>query len=86
MNDPDRLYKIIRFRRDGPNQVLERGLTLDEAQAHCEREDTHGEGWFDGYDLDVLTDETAMTSMCSPTRTGPSASRTRCAGAMPSAS
>jgi len=57
MNDPDRLYKIIRFRRDGPNQVLERGLTLDEAQAHCEREDTHGEGWFDGYDLDVLTDE-----------------------------
>jgi len=57
MNDPDRLYKIIRFRRDGLNQVLERGLTLDEAQAHCEREDTHGEGWFDGYDLDVLTDE-----------------------------
>jgi len=57
MNDPDRLYKIIRFRRDGPNQVLERGLTLDEAQAHCEREDTHGEGWFDGYEYDVLTDE-----------------------------
>jgi len=57
MNDPDRLYKIIRFRRDGLNQVLERGLTLDEAQAHCEREDTHGEGWFDGYEYDVLTDE-----------------------------
>jgi len=57
MNDPDRLYKIIRFRHDGLNQVIERGLTLDEAQAHCEREDTHGEGWFDGYEYDVLTDE-----------------------------
>lgn len=43
-------YKIIRFRRDGENEVRERGLTLDEAQAHCSREDTHGPDWFDGYD------------------------------------
>ena len=24
-------------------------MTLEEAQEHCNREDTHGEGWFDGY-------------------------------------
>ena len=43
-------YKIIRFRFEGSNRVIKRGLTLEEAQAHCQREDTHGEGWFDGYD------------------------------------
>lgn len=32
--------------------VIKRGLSLSEAQAHCRREDTHGDGWFDGYDLD----------------------------------
>ena len=45
-------YKIIRFRQDGENEVLVRGLTLEQAQAHCRCEDTHGEGWFDGYDSD----------------------------------
>ena len=43
-------YKIIRMVFDGPNKVIKTGLTLDEAQAHCRREDTHGDGWFDGYD------------------------------------
>lgn len=44
-------YKIIRFYQDDrPSKTVKRGLTLDEAQAHCRREDTHGEGWFDGYD------------------------------------
>lgn len=42
-------YKIIRFSFNGSNRVMKRGLTLEEAQAHCKREDTHGEGWFDGY-------------------------------------
>jgi hypothetical protein len=45
-------YKIIRFHRDDPEkngETIERGLTLEEAQAHCSREDTRGEGWFDGY-------------------------------------
>jgi hypothetical protein len=45
-------YKIVRFyQADGydPN-VIVRGLTLAQAQAHCQREDTHGEGWFDGYE------------------------------------
>jgi hypothetical protein len=46
------MYKIVRFYRDGPvrSRTIERGLTLEEAQEHCAREDTHGDGWFDGYD------------------------------------
>lgn len=43
-------YKIIRFRFKGEKEVIKTGLTLEEAQAHCEREDTHGDGWFDGYE------------------------------------
>ncbi len=42
-------YEIVRFRFEGDNEVLETGLTLEEAQEHCRRDDTHGDGWFDGY-------------------------------------
>jgi hypothetical protein len=42
-------YSIVRFRQDGDNDVVVRGLTLEQAQAHCQRDDTHGDGWFDGY-------------------------------------
>ena len=48
-------YKIVRFHRDNPEkngETIEEGLTIKEAQAHCEREDTAGEGWFDGYTED----------------------------------
>jgi len=45
----EKSYKIIRFRRGGPSKTMQTGLTLEEAQAHCSREDTHGEDWFDGY-------------------------------------
>lgn len=48
--DDGRTYKIIRFKQDGDDEVIERGLSLEEAQAHCKRDDTHGPGWFDGYD------------------------------------
>lgn len=47
----ERIYRIIRFTFDGPSETRETGLTLDEAQAHCRRDDTHGHLWFDGYDL-----------------------------------
>ena len=47
----NRNYKIVRFYRDFPEnrEVIKEGLTLEEAQAHCRRDDTKGEGWFDGY-------------------------------------
>lgn len=47
--EPEPTYKIVRYRFKGENEVLVRGLTLEQAQAHCSREDTHGDGWFDGY-------------------------------------
>ena len=43
-------YKIIRFRFKGRGKTIRRGLTLADARAWCSREDTHGAGWFDGYD------------------------------------
>lgn len=46
-----RCYRIIRFYRDGKRSRTIRGnVTLTEAQEHCRRDDTRGEGWFDGYD------------------------------------
>lgn len=45
-------YKIVRFKFNEDNEVVVRGLTLEQAQAHCQRDDTHGEGWFDGYTED----------------------------------
>jgi hypothetical protein len=52
-DDDDETYKVVRhcFDQDSPDngRVIATGLTLDEAQEHCQREDTHGEGWFDGY-------------------------------------
>ena len=47
-------YKIVRLY--SPHFVthqkpIKTGLTLEEAQAHCRRDDTHEEGvWFDGYE------------------------------------
>jgi hypothetical protein len=48
-------YKIVRmFQEDGkPSITIKRGLTLAQARAHCSRKDTKGVGWFDGYDLDI---------------------------------
>lgn len=45
-----RCYRIIRFYRDGRKRTIRNNVTEGEAQAHCRREDTHGPGWFDGYD------------------------------------
>jgi hypothetical protein len=62
-------YKIVRmfFNSDKRSRVIQRGLTLDEAQTHCSDPETssrtcttakrvnytrrHG-AWFDGYELE----------------------------------
>jgi hypothetical protein len=54
---PEGAYRIVRFYRDGPNEARESGLTLAQAQKHCQREDTHGDGWFDGYEVEDPSDE-----------------------------
>ena len=50
------LYNIVRIYRpdlDRFPRVIKCRVTLEEAQAHCGRPETQGEGWFDGY-LSVL--------------------------------
>ena len=46
-------YRVVRFYSDSflaPQETVTRGLSLEEAQAHCRRDDTRGDGWFDGYE------------------------------------
>ena len=54
-------YKIVRFTFGDPieNRIVMRGLSLKEAQEHCQRDDTHEAGvWFDGYEKEHnLSDE-----------------------------
>lgn len=48
-------YCIVRFfdrnifMHSSERETRETGLTLEEAQAYCKSEDSHGDGWFDGY-------------------------------------
>ncbi len=46
-------YRVVRYRRNDDKEVLVRGLTLEQAQAHCQRDDTKGDDWFDGYERDT---------------------------------
>ena len=51
--DAPQKYKIVRHHFKKENEVIVRDLTLEQAQAHCERDDTHGDGWFDDYTEDI---------------------------------
>jgi len=42
-------YKIIKFRKSGNNEVILRGLTLEDAKKYCSRKDTKGKNWFCGF-------------------------------------
>ena len=49
------MYKIVRFCFDDNHpdnhKVIKTGLTEEEAQEHCQRDDTREAGvWFDGYE------------------------------------
>lgn len=53
-------YKIIRFYRDDrPKVVVERGLTREEAQAHCQDPATRASdgSWFEGFEADTEEDD-----------------------------
>ena len=54
--DPLMTYKIIRFyapHLNKSNRVIQRGLTLEQAQEHCKNPSTRKAGeWFDGYDAE----------------------------------
>jgi hypothetical protein len=46
-----RCFRIIRFyKKSYKKRVIRNNVTEKEAQEHCGRKDTKGEGWFDGYD------------------------------------
>ena len=49
-------YKIVRLyapHLERQSRTIKRGLTLEQAQAHCSNPKTRKEGeWFDGYDED----------------------------------
>jgi hypothetical protein len=49
MSNDEATYSIVRFRFKGDSEVIETGLTLEEAQEHCNDPSTSGDGWFDGY-------------------------------------
>jgi hypothetical protein len=57
-------YKIIRMFKNGNQRIIKRGLTLNEAQAHCRLESTHKKDsqgnviWFDGYDEEKGSERT----------------------------
>jgi len=49
------MYKIVRFTFDNNHpdnhRVIDTGLTLEEAQEHCQSDKTHEPGiWFDAYE------------------------------------
>jgi hypothetical protein len=42
-------YEIVRYHKYLSSQIIQTGLTLEQAQEWCNRDDTHGDDWFDGY-------------------------------------
>jgi len=43
-------YRIVRYKFGETKEIQQTGLTLKEAKKHCQRADTSGDGWFDGYE------------------------------------
>lgn len=46
------IYKIVRYTFQKPSQIVKRGLTLEQAQEHCNDPSTASDGWFDGYEME----------------------------------
>ena len=45
----EQMYKIIRFQFYRDNKTIKRNLTLREAKLHCNKPETEGIDWFDGF-------------------------------------
>ncbi len=48
-NGKAKQYLIIRYTWQKDNRIIKTGLSLDEAQAHCQDPKTSGKDWSDGY-------------------------------------
>ena len=48
-NGQPKRYKIIRYTWQQNNRTIKTGLSLEQAQAHCNDPETSGKDWFDGY-------------------------------------
>lgn len=53
----NKTYFIARFFENGEKEVIKRGLSLEQAKEHCQRDDTsgidkNGIRFFDGYNED----------------------------------
>lgn len=46
-------YQIVRFCRSEPREIIKSGLSLEDAKAHCNRDDTRGDGWFDAWSVET---------------------------------
>lgn len=52
INNNRETYQIVRFWKDGPSEIRANGLTLEDAQWHCNSKDSRGKDWFDGYEVE----------------------------------
>lgn len=43
--------QLVLFRENDSNIVLAESVSIPDALEYCSREDTHGGGWFAGYNL-----------------------------------
>lgn len=48
----EQYFMILRFTEGKGSEVIATGLTFEEAKEHCDREDTRGDGWFDGWTME----------------------------------
>lgn len=51
---PEPTYRIVRYTQNRPKRIIQRSVSLAEAQAHCQEPSTRGttrkgHAWFDGY-------------------------------------